>query len=723
MANTTCISVKDEQVHLCIWNLQKSEFIFNQNAENLGYIFQKSIQSPKYFAPEFVNLKWFFVLKKLRNDGVYDLLLFCESVNKSNMELNFTFAITTKFVQCSSNTVKCSPLIINGVRNHKIVSFFISKFNPETNLGRNFLMEEMTIVCRITQNKKSFQFLRSFESFYLKEKLSDVLIVVKEKQFHAHKVILVANSPVFLGMFSHQMIENISSKLEIDDFEPKVVKEFLRYLYTGKISNWDNYIDKLFAIAHKYQVEDLKNECALLLFGNLTIENVIHVLILSDLYDSEDLKQKCLGLINTNYEKIRDKGDLQHLERQPRLLMDILKATSRQIHEGTEPVIESSIEKIPSKTSCLWTVNNYWEYCESPHFHMETGNPGKYFSWWFRMVESKLLLCLAKDDSAAESFLELTIVLQNPLTLKGKRKLRINLDDKCRLYNLIQWRENVTKLILFCKAELIPNRGNQMSNLLRNFEGELSYEFFFRNTNCSDVTLYNQGRQFPAHKILLANRSEKFKKVFLPTESLFDFTKKNETQGKKIENLRVDHLKPTVFEKFLNFIYNGDTENLDNLANDLYLAASEYEVQDLKLVCENILLTSLNEKNIISSLIFSEKYNIECLKDKCIFLVAKFLEEIEENELKSLERTYPKLLMEILEVKHTGRRFQSIENSFFPCFLKETGKKIISYACGEVWYLCLYFFTAETEKMNEILVENVKSHLNSYILSMLPLYN
>ena len=52
-------------------------------------------------------------------------------------------------------------------------------------------------------------------------------------------------------MFESQMLEGISNKVQIEDVDPEVMKEVLRFIYTGKSNSIDKMADLLLAAADK----------------------------------------------------------------------------------------------------------------------------------------------------------------------------------------------------------------------------------------------------------------------------------------------------------------------------------------------------------------------------------------------------------------------------------------------------------------------------------------
>lgn len=83
------------------------------------------------------------------------------------------------------------------------------------------------------------------------ERFSDVSLAVNGHEFQAHKAILAARSPVFAAMFEHEMEERKQNRVAITDVDDEVLKEMLRFIYTGKAPNLEKMADDLLAAADK----------------------------------------------------------------------------------------------------------------------------------------------------------------------------------------------------------------------------------------------------------------------------------------------------------------------------------------------------------------------------------------------------------------------------------------------------------------------------------------
>lgn len=62
-------------------------------------------------------------------------------------------------------------------------------------------------------------------------------------------------------MFEHEMEERKKNHVDITDVDHEVLREMLRFIYTGKAANLEKMADDLLAAADKYALERLKVMC------------------------------------------------------------------------------------------------------------------------------------------------------------------------------------------------------------------------------------------------------------------------------------------------------------------------------------------------------------------------------------------------------------------------------------------------------------------------------
>lgn len=154
----------------------------------------------------------------------------------------------------------------------------------------------------------------------------------------------------------------------------------------------------------------------------------------------------------------------------------------------------------------------------------------------------------------------------------------------------------------------------------------------------SDVKILCRDGVLSCHSCILAARSPVFKAMFTHP------TTENETGSIQLE----DTDKSTM-NKLLQYLYTG--ELCPELVNvDLLIVADKYDVQDLKVLCEEQLVKRLIMKNCVELLIVGDRHNAAELKRVAkAFIVSHSSHFLGVPDWKRKLLPFPNLLTEILE--------------------------------------------------------------------------
>lgn len=161
---------------------------------------------------------------------------------------------------------------------------------------------------------------------------SDVVVECGGQNIQCHSQIMMARSPVFMRMLQADMLEAQTHTVKVDDIDPKAMREFLRFLYTDKIStdveSDDDVLCHILHAAHKYEVSSLADFCESLVEQRLSMANVVDRLRFADLHDRQKLRHSCLAFITRTpavVKEVQATDAFEHLcETRPKLLKDIL---------------------------------------------------------------------------------------------------------------------------------------------------------------------------------------------------------------------------------------------------------------------------------------------------------------------------------------------------------------------------------------------------------------
>ncbi|CAN6236500.1 unnamed protein product [Urochloa humidicola] len=133
-----------------------------------------------------------------------------------------------------------------------------------------------------------------------------------------------------------------------------------------------------------------------------------------------------------------------------------------------------------------------------------------------------------------------------------------------------------------------------------------------RNKEHADVEFRVGDETFAAHRLLLEARSPVFK-AKLPGLN---------EERKTIVVVQINDMEPRVFKAMLSFIYTDTWPEMESkeecaMSQRLFVAADQYGLQRLKLMCEYRLCDLIDASSVAEILLLAEKYQCAALKEAC----------------------------------------------------------------------------------------------------------
>ncbi|KAF8681978.1 hypothetical protein HU200_045434 [Digitaria exilis] len=168
----------------------------------------------------------------------------------------------------------------------------------------------------------------------------------------------------------------------------------------------------------------------------------------------------------------------------------------------------------------------------------------------------------------------------------------------------------------------------------------------------ADVVFDVAGQTFAAHRCVLAARSSVF------SAELYGVMKEGDTGGV----VHIEDMDPRVFKALLYFIYTdlfpetakeeGDEgQDEDVLCQHLLVAADRYNLERLKLLCENKLCGYIDVGKVTIILALAEQHNCHELKKACLDFLsspANLKAAVASDGFKHLSRSCPSVLEELI---------------------------------------------------------------------------
>ena len=164
-------------------------------------------------------------------------------------------------------------------------------------------------------------------------------------------------------------------------------------------------------------------------------------------------------------------------------------------------------------------------------------------------------------------------------------------------------------------------------------------ELYF-NGSFSDFTINVRGEELKVHKFVLSVQSSVFKAMFTNEDA--------EEVGIKYFN----NVTNEAFKEFLHFFYSGKIKNEEN-ATQLFELAAKFDVPLLILDCEDIIVSSLQESNMIEIYNLGCTHNSDKMKREAFAIIQEILPDVTDDMLDEHE-----ILNDLVTVKRRMKRFK-----------------------------------------------------------------
>lgn len=184
--------------------------------------------------------------------------------------------------------------------------------------------DEKSETDRMEEEKNRLRLLEfdMFERMITEEdQFSDVTLKIGKQTWKAHKCILAGRSSILAAMFKEEIKDNV---VDIENVEPDVFIEFLRFVYSGKVNDIENNAGELLILADRYKLDTLLEMCEKTLCEDLDVENVLERLKLAHKYKALKLKKTAVDFVVSNAKDIVVLPDFKSLTDVPEVLCEVL---------------------------------------------------------------------------------------------------------------------------------------------------------------------------------------------------------------------------------------------------------------------------------------------------------------------------------------------------------------------------------------------------------------
>jgi hypothetical protein len=177
----------------------------------------------------------------------------------------------------------------------------------------------------LDEHKKTIEELRE-KNACLSEQLklsSDFAINVGDCIFKVNKAMFMARSPVIADLLKNNPA---TQELTLKDVKESTFKMIHDFIYSDQLPDTADRLE-VFTAAAKLRMDDLKEQAAAYLLVNLDEHNCFEVLVMSNIFEHEQLREKAFEIIRTKIFPDRKLSD--ELMKQPEKLRSIIMAKRR----------------------------------------------------------------------------------------------------------------------------------------------------------------------------------------------------------------------------------------------------------------------------------------------------------------------------------------------------------------------------------------------------------
>ncbi|XP_053323393.1 kelch-like protein 38 [Spea bombifrons] len=180
-------------------------------------------------------------------------------------------------------------------------------------VGEKYLFQNPEIACDL---------LRQLNSLRQASLLTDVIICTDSCAFPCHRNVLASSSPYFKAMFCNNFRESSEERVTLNGVDPETLRQIILYVYTGEILITQENVFHLIEAASMFQYEKILQACSKFLQDQLTPQNCLSVIRLSEFFSCENLKKNARDMAFRCFSEVSISEDLKELYAQE--LLDYL---------------------------------------------------------------------------------------------------------------------------------------------------------------------------------------------------------------------------------------------------------------------------------------------------------------------------------------------------------------------------------------------------------------
>ncbi|XP_032659405.1 kelch-like protein 38 isoform X1 [Chelonoidis abingdonii] len=159
----------------------------------------------------------------------------------------------------------------------------------------------------------SSELLRQLNVLRQNGMLTDVTLCTSEFEIPCHRNVLAASSPYFKAMFCNNFKESCQAKVDLKGIDSNILYQIVLYVYTGEILITPENVLYLMEATSMLQYIKLFQACSLYLQDQLTPENCLSMIRLSEILNCQNLNKKAKEMALKYFPEVASSEDLKEL--------------------------------------------------------------------------------------------------------------------------------------------------------------------------------------------------------------------------------------------------------------------------------------------------------------------------------------------------------------------------------------------------------------------------
>lgn len=189
--------------------------------------------------------------------------------------------------------IKAEPHEVSGKSNGG--SKTPSTSSTKTTASNQFLFKDKNCANKI---------LEGLNTLRLSKTMYDIILVVEDNEFHAHKCVLASLSDYFNAMFSGDLSESKQTHVKISSVDANTLKLVVDYAYTSELNITDHNVQAVLTAANLFNIQPLKEACSRYMEWQMEEFNCIGILSFADTHDCSELKKAASKFILASFTKV-----------------------------------------------------------------------------------------------------------------------------------------------------------------------------------------------------------------------------------------------------------------------------------------------------------------------------------------------------------------------------------------------------------------------------------